>query len=154
MTYYYNFDAIPDTMITPRRTNNRGKTYTGKHIILQRIITDEDRGDGQGLGAQTHSHPEEQIFIAISGTMKIRIEDEWFTMGPGDVVVIPPDVVHEEICEGEFIWYSIKSRIPGHSWHTTEWAPGAEKDWQKVKELYDEMDQKYIEEPPAPLPNK
>lgn len=148
MTYYYAFDQLEDTMITPRRTNNRGKTVKGKHIWLQRIITDEDRGDGKGLGAQTHTHPEEQIIIAIKGTMDIRIENEWYKMKPGDVVVLPPDIEHEEICDGEFVWFNIKHRIPGHSWYTTEWEPGAKEDWEKIAKLYDEMDEKYQEDTP------
>jgi len=75
----YKWDEIEDTLITPSRTQSKGKTIMGKHLLLQRILHHEDRGDGHP-GARTHSHPEEQIFIALKGKMRIRAGNEWFTM--------------------------------------------------------------------------
>ncbi len=106
-----------------------------------------DRGDGRA-GAKTHSHPEEQIFIPLRGKMKIRCENEWFTVEPGDVFLMPANTEHEEICDEEFLWLNIKNRIPGHSWYDTTWVPGAEDEWKKVKAILDEMDRKYKEKTP------
>jgi mannose-6-phosphate isomerase-like protein (cupin superfamily) len=143
----YKWDRIEDTLITPSRTQSKGKTIRGKSLLLQRILHHEDRGDGHA-GAKTHSHPEEQIFIALKGKMKIRAGSEWYTMEEGDVFLMPAGMEHEEVCEGDFLWFNIKSRIPGHSWYDGSWKPGAEKDWEKVKKSYDEMDKKYREKTP------
>lgn len=143
----YNWDRIEDTLITPCRTNSRGKTILGKSLLLQRILHHEDRGDGTA-GARTHSHPEEQIFIALQGTMRIREGDQWYTMKPGDVFVMPANVEHEESCLEDFLWLNIKNRIPGHSWYDTSWKPGAEEDWKKARLILDKMDKKYRETTP------
>jgi len=75
----FKWDELEETLITPSRTQSRGKTIRGKYLTFQRIMHREDRGDGHA-GARTHSHPEEQIFIALKGTMKIRAGDTWYTM--------------------------------------------------------------------------
>jgi mannose-6-phosphate isomerase-like protein (cupin superfamily) len=112
-------------------------------MMLFRVLHREDRGDG-AAGAKPHLHPEEQIFIALRGSMRIRVGDVWYTMEPGDVVVVPEDVEHEELVEGEFLWLTVKHRIPGHS-QDDSWAPGAEEDWKRAKAFLDEMDEKYRE---------
>ena len=143
----YTWDKLEETLITPSRGQSKGKTIMGKHLTLQRILHREDRGDGHA-GAKTHSHPEEQIFIALEGGMKIRVGTEWFTMGRGDVFLMPANVEHEEICHGDFLWLNIKHRIPGHSWYDMSWAPGSEEDYKKLKTMFDEMDRKYQEKTP------
>ena len=143
----YKWDEVEETLITPSRTQSKGKTVRGKYLLLQRILHREDRGDGYA-GARTHSHPEEQIFIALKGTMKIRAGDKWYTMEEGDVFLMPANTEHEEICEGDFLWFNIKSRVPGHSWYDGSWIPGSEEDWKRAKAILDDMDEKYEEKTP------
>ena len=140
----YKWEEIEDTLITPSKSQSRGKTIMGKHLLLQRVLHSEDRGDGTP-GANTHSHPEEQIFIALKGKMRIRCVDEWFTMEEGDVFLMPANVEHEEICDGDFLWLNIKNRIPGHSWYDGSWVLGAQEKWEKIQVMFDEMDKKYKE---------
>ncbi len=146
----FSWDKLEKTMITPGKTNSRGETVRGKRLLLQRILHDKDRGDGKGAGAQPHAHPEEQIFVALEGLMKMRIGKDWYTLEPGDVALVPPYVEHEEICDDDFLWYNIKSRVPGHSWYDTSWKPGSEEDWGKLEKIYDELDEKYVENDPWP----
>lgn len=143
----YKWNELEETLITPSRGQSKGKTIMGKYLTLQRILHREDRGDGYA-GAKTHSHSEEQIFIALQGKMKIRVGNEWFTMEPGDVFLMPANVEHEEICEGDFLWLNIKNRIPGHSWYDMSWVPGSEEDYKKLKAIFEEMDRKYKEKTP------
>lgn len=47
----------------------------------------------QGPGA--HSHPEDDIFYVIGGTMSVRVGDDWFDAEPGAFVLVPGGVVHD-----------------------------------------------------------
>lgn len=145
----YKWDDLEETLMTPSRTRAKGKSIIGKRLVLQRVLLGEDRGDGK-IGAVPHSHPEEQVFIPLKGILKLRMVDEnkWYTLGVGDIFVVPPYVEHEEVCDEEFLWLNIKNRIPGHSWYDTNWIPGAEEDWARAEQILEEMDQKYEEKTP------
>ena len=139
----YKWDEIEETLIAPYCSRSKGRTIMGQRLGVQRILHHEDRGDGHA-GAKSHSHPEEQIFIALKGNMKIREGDNWYTMEEGDIFFMPPYVEHEEMCEEEFLFLSFKNRIPGHSWFDNSWSPGAEDEWKKAETILAEME-KYKE---------
>jgi len=143
----YRWDDLQEVLITPSHTPSKGKVIMGKHLILQRNLNVGDRGDGFP-GATTHSHPEEQIIMNLQKTNRIRVGNEWFTMLPGDVVVIPPYVDHETISESGNLNYNIRSRVPGHSWYDGSWVPGAKEEWEHIQMLLAEMDRKYKEKTP------
>ena len=145
----YKWDELEDTLMTPSRTLSKGKSVIGKRLILQRVLHHEDRGDGHA-GARAHAHPEEQMFIPLKGSMKIRVgdEDKWYDVGEGDVFLVQPNVEHEEICEEDCLWINIKSRIPGHSWYDTNWIPGAEEEWKKAEKILEDMDENFQEKTP------
>ncbi len=48
-----------------------------------------------GVHAAAHSHPHEQVFWVVSGTMQFRLGNEQRTCRAGDVGVIPGGVEHE-----------------------------------------------------------
>jgi len=139
----YKWDEFEDTLIAPNRSPSKGKTIMGKSLGIQRILHHEDRGDGHA-GAVAHAHPEEQIFIALEGKMKIREGDHWYTMEEGDLFFMPPNIEHEEMCEDDFLFLSFKNRIPGHCWYDNSWSAGAEKDWKTAEAILKEME-KYKE---------
>jgi len=47
-----------------------------------------------GYSTPAHSHAAEEFAMIVSGYGSITIEDEVISVGPGDVVVTPPDAVH------------------------------------------------------------
>jgi len=47
-----------------------------------------------GSALPDHSHPHEQVVNMIEGTLKLTVAGESREIGPGSVVVIPPDVPH------------------------------------------------------------
>jgi quercetin dioxygenase-like cupin family protein len=49
---------------------------------------------GPGTQVPYQSHPTEQLVHMLSGTLRIWIADEIHDVGPGDVVLIPPNVPH------------------------------------------------------------
>mgnify|MGYP000106102438 FL=1 len=47
-----------------------------------------------GMEKKPHSHPFEQLAYVVQGRMRFEIGDDVVEVGPGEVVRIPPDVVH------------------------------------------------------------
>lgn len=47
-----------------------------------------------GHEPRPHSHANEQIAYIVSGTMRFYIGEESHLLGPGGLMVIPPDVTH------------------------------------------------------------
>ena len=46
-------------------------------------------------GPGAHSHPEDDVFYVIAGTMSVLAGDEWTHAGPGSFVLIPGGVTHD-----------------------------------------------------------
>jgi quercetin dioxygenase-like cupin family protein len=49
---------------------------------------------GPGSEFETHSHPEEQMTIGLSGQLEFVMNGKTHMLGPGDVFFIPGDVPH------------------------------------------------------------
>ncbi|HLL05462.1 MAG TPA: cupin domain-containing protein [Myxococcaceae bacterium] len=47
----------------------------------------------QGPGA--HSHPEDDVFYVLEGTMSILVGQEWIDAPPGSFVLVPGGVTHD-----------------------------------------------------------
>jgi len=47
-----------------------------------------------GMEVKPHSHPFEQLAYILAGRVRFTIGDDVVEVGPGQVVRIPPDVVH------------------------------------------------------------
>ncbi len=48
-----------------------------------------------------HSHPHEQIVYIVEGNCDFYYDKEVFPMGPGDLVVVPPNVPHTVKVKGD-----------------------------------------------------
>ena len=48
-----------------------------------------------------HTHPFEHENFIMEGKGRVLIEGEWFEVGPGDVVFVPPDIQHTYENAGE-----------------------------------------------------
>jgi mannose-6-phosphate isomerase-like protein (cupin superfamily) len=49
-----------------------------------------------GASTQEHYHPKsEEIYYILSGTARMKIDDEWREVGPLDAVAIPPGARHK-----------------------------------------------------------
>ena len=54
-----------------------------------------------GHEPKPHRHSNEQIAYIVSGTADFYIGDEVIRIGPGGLVVVPPDVLHHAIVVGD-----------------------------------------------------
>lgn len=48
----------------------------------------------EGCVVERHSHPHEQISVVVEGVLEFEVGDRKFVVSAGDVVHIPPGVVH------------------------------------------------------------
>ncbi|MET0389754.1 MAG: cupin domain-containing protein [Polyangiales bacterium] len=49
----------------------------------------------QTKGPGAHSHPEDDVFFVIEGTMSILVGDRWVDAQPGAFVLIPGGMTHD-----------------------------------------------------------
>ena len=52
-------------------------------------------------GPGPHSHPEDDVFYVIAGTMSVLVGEGWIEAGPGSFVLIPGGVTHDFENRGE-----------------------------------------------------
>lgn len=48
-----------------------------------------------GEGPRLHRHPYDETWIVQDGTLTFQLGEERFTVGPGDVVIAPPNTPHK-----------------------------------------------------------
>jgi mannose-6-phosphate isomerase-like protein (cupin superfamily) len=51
--------------------------------------------DANSTGPGAHSHPEDDVFFVIEGTMSILVGEEWIDAPAGSFVLIPGGVTHD-----------------------------------------------------------
>jgi quercetin dioxygenase-like cupin family protein len=65
----------------------------GATVALNRLMP--------GNEPRPHAHPHEQIAYIVSGTMDFHIEDTVHRMGPGSLLVVPPNAQHWGVVVGD-----------------------------------------------------
>ena len=57
---------------------------------------------GGGGTHEQHYHPNaEETVLVLAGSGKHRVGEEWYDIGPGDVIFVPKGVVHGAIADGD-----------------------------------------------------
>jgi quercetin dioxygenase-like cupin family protein len=71
------------------------KSFTGEGgtLALHRLMP--------GHEPRPHSHPHEQIVYILAGQIDFFIGDEVQRLGPGGLLVVPPNVMHHGIVVGD-----------------------------------------------------
>lgn len=65
----------------------------------------------QGPGA--HSHPEDDVFYVIEGTMTFLVDGKWLDAPKGSFVLVPAGVTHDFENRGEARAGALNLSIPG-----------------------------------------
>ena len=81
----YRWDDLPKEHVRPgvSRTAFRGD---GALMVMNWLEP--------GMEVRPHSHPFEQLAYILAGRVKFTVGDEVVEVGAGEVLRIPPDVVH------------------------------------------------------------
>jgi quercetin dioxygenase-like cupin family protein len=71
--------------------NQKGKRqiFTGQNTMLVKNTV------YPGFPPFLHQHPHEQILAIFEGECEVTVGDETFSMGPGDMIYIPPNTPHD-----------------------------------------------------------
>lgn len=104
---FHKWDALPDEVISPHYSTATGGTVTGSLIEVGRY-----RMAG-GTGAEPHRHPNEQIIYVLKGRLHARVGDEERVVEAGEVVHVPPNVVHEIRALEDSQFLSSKNLVDG-----------------------------------------
>ncbi|MBL8376869.1 MAG: cupin domain-containing protein [Burkholderiales bacterium] len=72
----------------PVREGVDRKAFTGQGatVALHRLMP--------GHKPSPHKHPHEQIVYIIAGQIRFHVGDEETVLGPGGLLVVPPDTMH------------------------------------------------------------
>jgi len=72
----------------------RMRTPFGEHLMLSYLEMDD------GAVVPLHLHPHEQGGMLLKGTLDLTIGDETRRCQPGDMFLIPPNVMHKAVAVG------------------------------------------------------
>ncbi|MGH7922767.1 MAG: cupin domain-containing protein [Candidatus Dormibacteraceae bacterium] len=99
MSYFSGSDTAvntPATWAVPGSLENLemapGVTFqptVGRNLLINLVHLDA------GAHAAKHNHPEEQASWVLEGRMEIEVSGEKRRLGPGELVIIPPNAPHE-----------------------------------------------------------
>lgn len=81
----YNWNDIPS------RELRRGiiqRVFRGNQVVIGYNLLHP------GMATNPHSHDFEQLFLLLSGRVKLHIGEQVFDCGPGTIVRIPPHTMH------------------------------------------------------------
>jgi quercetin dioxygenase-like cupin family protein len=104
---FYRLTDLAQEVISPQYSRAIGGTVTGEKIEigLYRMPA--------GTGAAPHRHPNEQIIYLLSGRVRARVGDETQEAGPGTVIHVPPNSVHEMTALEDVQFLSSKDLVDG-----------------------------------------
>jgi mannose-6-phosphate isomerase-like protein (cupin superfamily) len=64
----------------------------GQHVKLVKVL---------GEFVWHHHDEEDELFLVVSGTLKMELRDKTILVGPGECVVIPRGVEHRPVADAE-----------------------------------------------------
>jgi quercetin dioxygenase-like cupin family protein len=80
------FEALPEDKINEKMS--RWVTL-GHHMSVAKYAMK------RGAVAPSHQHPNEQVTFILEGRFRYTIDGKEVTLGPGELVFIPPNAVHQ-----------------------------------------------------------
>ncbi|MEQ5828967.1 cupin domain-containing protein [Sulfitobacter sp. NFXS29] len=87
-----NWNEMPWKQIRPG-VEQKAFSGEGATVALHRLQPDHE--------PKPHKHPHEQIAYIISGEVDFHVGGEVVRMGPGGMLVVPPEVLHHAVVVGD-----------------------------------------------------
>ena len=85
---FIDLDNVRDELVTPKHSTAFGKLVTGEQVELGLLRYKK------GEGAEPHAHPHEQIFLVLKGVIQATLGGEVRTLQAGQVMHVPPNLLH------------------------------------------------------------
>lgn len=112
---FFNWDEMKSDFITPEYSSGRGPTITGERIEVAFMFYPA------GTEGKPHSHPNEQIQVALKGKARGVISGEEHIIGPGGGILFPPNVEHGAQILEDYTVLNCKDIVPGWSVYHARW---------------------------------
>jgi quercetin dioxygenase-like cupin family protein len=112
---FFKWAEMKSDFITPSYSTGRGPVVSGERIEVAYMFYPA------GGGGKPHSHPNEQIQVTLKGKSRSTIGGEPRVRGPGDVVLMPPNVEHSGQTLEDMTVVNCKNIVPGWSVFHARW---------------------------------
>jgi quercetin dioxygenase-like cupin family protein len=101
--------------ITPKYSSGQGPTITGERIEVAFMFYPA------GTEGKPHSHPNEQIQVALNGRVRGVITGKEHIIEPGGGVLFPSNVEHGVQILEDYTVINCKDIVPGWSVYHARW---------------------------------
>jgi quercetin dioxygenase-like cupin family protein len=112
---FFTWSDLKSDLITPKYSSGRGPTISGRRIEVSYMFYPA------GTQAAPHSHPNEQIQVAVKGRVTAKIAGEQATFGAGEGVLFPSGVEHGVQIVEDYTTINCKDIVPGWSVYKAGW---------------------------------
>jgi quercetin dioxygenase-like cupin family protein len=99
------FDRDTDNVVAGSYSDARGPVLRSERIEVTQTFF------GKGKGAKTHAHPEEQVFIIMSGRLRVTCAGETYEIGPGEGSFHPSNAEHTVEAIEDVVAISFKNLV-------------------------------------------
>ena len=107
--YVFDLLKVNQIMGGPEYSPVYGGCVEGDRIIVARM-----RAPAGKMG-DPHSHPNEQWIYVLEGAFEIRIDGQIHKVGPGGLIYVPANVIHQggATSEGDAVFFTCKDTSHG-----------------------------------------
>ncbi|HZA49938.1 MAG TPA: cupin domain-containing protein [Myxococcaceae bacterium] len=112
---FFSWSDLKSDFITPKYSSGRGPTVSGRRIEVAYMFYPG------GTRATPHSHPNEQIQVALKGRVTATIAGQRATFGAGEGVLFPSGVEHGVEIVEDYTTINCKDIVPGWSVYKGGW---------------------------------
>jgi quercetin dioxygenase-like cupin family protein len=112
---FFKWEEMKSDLITPKYSSGRGPTVSGDRIEVAFMFYPA------GTEAKPHSHPNEQIQIALKGKVMYIIGGVEFVVGPEGGILMPIGVEHAVRILEDYTVINCKDIVPGFSVYHAGW---------------------------------
>ncbi len=79
------------------RTLPTGNLRGAEHGATISVILDDSE---PGHGPRLHKHPYDETWVVIDGNLTFQAGEDHLAAGPGDIVIVPPEMPHKFTNDG------------------------------------------------------
>lgn len=99
------FDEHEDNIVSGTYSTGTGPVLRSEKMEVTKISFED------GRGAETHSHPEEQLMYVLSGRLRVTCGDETYEVGGGEASFHPAQVPHRVLALEDTVGLSFKNQV-------------------------------------------
>jgi quercetin dioxygenase-like cupin family protein len=112
---FFKWVEMESDFITPQYSKGKGPTIRGERIEVAFMTYPV------GAEGKTHSHPNEQIQVALKGKVSGRLGGEIYILEPGDIVLKPSNIEQSGQVLEDYTTLNCKDIVPGWSVYHARW---------------------------------